>query len=187
MSAKEEIIDYATYSVEIEKWLALKGETKYMRFAGILKDCGTVIEWNTLKDTYRYDKRLLVNIFKYLSFFEEFLRAQVWNVSQVSYKKLESAFLADAIDEVITLKNKINYLGFSIDMLEKNRDIINYLRNRISHNKIVLESKKDGKMLKVLLITFKDTLPESYRKGFVSDINNCACKLNIPSCLLIEL
>ena len=187
MSANEEIIDYTTYSVEIEKWLALKGETKYMRFAGILKDCGTVIEWNTLKDTYRYDKRLLVNIFKYLSFFEEFLRAQVWNVSQVSYKKLESAYLADAIDKVITLKNKIHYLGFSIDTLAKNRDIINYLRNSISHNKIVLASNKDGKTLKDLLIAFKETLPESYQKGFASDINDCASKLNIPSCLIIEL
>lgn len=112
---------------------------------------------------------------------------EVWNVSQVSYKKLESAYLADAIDKVITLKNKIHYLGFSIDTLAKNRDIINYLRNSISHNKIVLASNKDGKTLKDLLIAFKETLPESYQKGFASDINDCASKLNIPSCLIIEL
>lgn len=69
MSAKEKIIDYTEHSAEIEKWLALKGETKYLRFAELLTKNGISVEWQTLKDTYRYDKRLLVNIFKYLSFF----------------------------------------------------------------------------------------------------------------------
>ena len=187
MSAKEEIIDYAAHSEEIEHWIALKGEIKYMRFASIVKNCGTDIQWEIWKDTYRYDKCLLINIFKYLSFFEEFLRAQVWNVSQVGYKKLESAFLCGAIDTVIENKNNIYYEGFSVDLLAKNKDIINYLRNRISHNKIILESNKDGKTLKELLIAFKETLPESYKRGFVSDINKCISKLNIPPCLVIEL
>lgn len=187
MSAKEEIIDYVAHSEEIEHWIALKGETKYMRFASIIKNCGTDIQWQILKDTYRYDKRLLINIFKYLSFFEEFLRAQIWNISQVVYKKLESAFLRDAVDAVIENKNNIHYEGFSVDLLAKNKDSINYLRNRISHNKIILESNKDGKTIKELLITFKETLPDSYKRGFVSDINKCINKLNVLPCLIIEL
>lgn len=187
MSVNDEIIDYAAHSEEIEHWIALKGETKYMRFASIIKNCGTDIQWKTLKDTYRYDKRLLINIFKYLSFFEEFLRAQIWNISQVGYKKLENAFLSEAIDAVIEHKNNIHYGGFSVDLLAKNKDSIIYLRNRVSHNKMILESSKDSKTIKDLLIAFKETLPDGYKRGFVSDINKCINKLNIPTCLVIEL
>lgn len=148
MSAKEEIIDYLVHSEEIEKWLALKGETKYLRFASILKAYDIAVEWNVLKDTYRYDKRLLVNISKYLSFFEEFLRAQIWNISPISYRKLEEASLMNIMDTVIELKDNVDYMGFSVDVLESNKNYINCLRNRVSHNKIILESVKDGKTLK---------------------------------------
>ena len=67
MSAKEIIIDYEEHSNEIEKWLALKGETKYMRFVTLLQTNNVSVEWEVLRDTYRYDKRLLVNLFKYFS------------------------------------------------------------------------------------------------------------------------
>lgn len=187
MSANKEIIDYAIYSEEIEKWLALKGETKYMRFASILNANGIVVKWNVLKDTYRYDKRLLVNIFKYLSFFEEFLRAQIWNISQISYNKLEGAFLAEIMNEVLKFQGEVYYAGFSIDTLEENRDYINYLRNRVSHNKILLESKKDSCNLQDLLVKFKLTLPTSYQMGFIKDINGCTQKLNVPNVIIIKI
>lgn len=187
MSAREEIIDYLTHSEEIEKWLALKGETKYMRFANILNANGIAVEWNVLKDTYRYDKRLLVNIFKYLSFFEEFLRAQIWNISPIRYRKLEEASLMDIINTVIELKDNVNYVGFSVGVLESNKNHINCLRNRVSHNKIILESVKNGKTLKELLIAFKETLPESYRCGFANDINNCKKNLKLTDLITIEL
>lgn len=187
MSAKEIIIDYEEHSNEIEKWLALKGETKYMRFVTLLQTNNVSVEWEVLRDTYRYDKRLLVNLFKYFSFFEEFLRAQIWNVSQTSYKKLESAYLADAIDEVINLKSQIQYNGFSVDTLITNKDLINYLRNRVSHNKIILESAKDEFMVRDLLFAFKNTLPDNYRMGFYLDINNCGHGLKLPTCLIIEI
>ena len=187
MSAKEEIIDYNLHSNEIEHWIALKGETKYLRLARLLKAKGIAIEWNILKDTYRYDKRLIVNIFKYLSFFEEFLRAQIWNVSQASYKKLENAYLTCAIDEVIKLKNQIQYNCFSVDLLSQNKDWITYLRNRVSHNKIILESKKNDRDIKGILMAFKETLPDDYQSGFAHDINKCANGLNIPPSLVIAL
>lgn len=187
MSAREEIIDYLTHGEEIEKWLALKGETKYMRFASILNANGMAVEWNVLKDTFRYDKRLLVNIFKYLSFFEEFLRAQIWNISPISYRKLEEASLMDIMNTVIGLRDSVNYIGFSVGVLESNKNYINYLRNRVSHNKIILESVKDGKTLKELLIAFKETLPESYRCGFTNDINNCKKSLQLPNSIIIEV
>jgi len=187
MSAKEVIRDYDEHFPEIEKWLALKGEIKYLRFATLLNTNKITVEWCVLRDVYRYDKRLLINLFKYLSFFEEFLRAQIWNISQTNYKKLEKACLAKVIDEVIKYKSLIKTVDFSVDTLTKNRDLINYLRNRVSHNKIILESKKNGFTIKTLLTLFKETLPESYRHGFIADVNKCTDKLKLPICLAIKL
>lgn len=187
MSAREKIIDYNENKEEIEKWLALKGETKYMRFAELLTENDIPLKWVTLKDTYRYDKRLLVNVFKYLSFFEEFLRAQIWNINKTSYKKIERSSLFEMIDEILTIKDKIDYSGFSIAALEHDRDKINCLRNRVAHNKIILESEKDGANIKDILNAFKNCLPESYQQGFASDINKCVGGLNIPSELQIYI
>lgn len=187
MSAREKIIDYNENSEEIEKWLALKGETKYLRFAELLTKNGIPVKWQTLKNTYRYDKRLLVNVFKYLSFFEEFLRAQIWNINKPSYKKVEKSFLSEVIYEILTIKDKIDFSGFSIAALEQNNDKINYLRNRVAHNKIILESEKDGANIKDILKAFKNCLPESYQEGFASDINKCVLGLNIPEELRIDI
>ena len=187
MSAKEEIIDYYEHSEEIEKWLALKGETKYLQFAKLLKKNNIPVRWVSLKDTYRYDKRLLVNIFKYLSFFEEFLRAQIWNTNKSSYRRVEEYLLRKAIKEIIFIKDKILYSEFSINALEKNSDKINYLRNRVAHNKIILESEKSGVSIKDILNAFKDCLPKSYQQNFVTDINRCWCELSVPDELKINL
>jgi len=187
MSAKEKIIDYTEHSAEIEKWLALKGEAKYLRFAELLTKNGIPVKWESLRDTYRYDKRLLINIFKYLSFFEEFLRAKIWNINKLSYKKVEKCFLSEVIDETLTIIDKIDYIGFSLGTLEQNKDKINYLRNCVAHNKIILESEKDGANIKEILSAFKICLPESYQQGFASDINNCVGGLNIPSELQIYI
>lgn len=187
MSAKEKIIDYDKHSSEIEKWLVLKGETKYLRFAELLTKNGIPIKWESLRDTYRYDKRLLINIFKYLSFFEEFLRAQIWNINKAAYKKVEKSSLSDVIDKILPIKDKIDYSGFSITALEQNKDKINCLRNRVAHNKIILESEKDCANIKAILNAFKNCLPESYQQGFASDINKCVGGLNIPSELQIYI
>lgn len=180
MSAREKIIDYNEHSEEIEKWLALKGETKYLRFAELLNENGIPVKWEILKDTYRYDKRLLVNVFKYLSFFEEFLRAQIWNINKTEYEKIEQSFLCEAIDKVLTIKDKIDYKGFSTATLEQSKDKINLLRNCVAHNKIILETEKDGAHIKDILNAFKNCLPESYQQNFVAAINNCTCGLNVP-------
>ena len=187
MQLQEKIIDYIENKEEIDKWLALKGEAKYLEFASLLELYSVPIYWNSLNNIYRYDKRLLINIFKYMSFFEEFLRAQIWNMSEIAYSNLESAYLRETIDKVIELKDKTDFREFSIDTLIKYRDSIKYLRNRISHNKIMLTSKLDDKNLEDLIIAFKITLPESYRKGFSADINDCKKGLVIPQQLAITL
>ena len=119
MSATEEIIDYKKYAEEIEKWLVLKGEIKYMHFVALLKSKAVPVLWQTLKDTYRYDKRLLVNSFKYLSFFEEYLRALLWNSKERSYKKLEDESFKNIMQKVVDIKSNLTVKDFSLSNLEK--------------------------------------------------------------------
>ncbi len=180
MQIEKVVIDYDNNAEEIKKWVALKGETKYLRFAKLLKDKGVLVKWVTLKDTYRYDKRLLVNCFKYLSFFEEFLRAQLWNISATTYQELETDYLLNIMTAVIENGDKIKHEGFSVDLLKDNKDKVNYLRRRVAHNKIMLEGDS-GYELNELLSALKAVLPENYKIGFVSDINKCVIGLNIPS------
>ena len=185
MSIAQEIIDYNVFKQDIDHWIALKGEKKYLEFISLLKENDEKVYWEIIKDTYRYDKRLLINIFKYLSFFEEFLRAQIWNISEQTYKAIEEKFLREIIQTVIELKDKIYYQEFSVKNLENSKNQINYLRNRVSHNKIILKSDFRGADLKAILISFKNALPQSYQQGFIEDINQCDRGLNIPEKLKI--
>lgn len=185
MPYKDEIIDYNLHQEEIDKWISLKGEQKYMRFVALLKQNNVDVKWNVLKDIYRYDKRLLVNLFKYLSFFEEFLRAQIWNVSRESYETLAQAYLPQIIDHLISLKKDICYKEFSINNLSTNKNYIVELRNRVSHNKIILESTNNGCDVNKMFVAFKNALPIFYRNGFAKDINACTIGLEIPKQLII--
>ena len=187
MSARKEIIDYDKYKKEIDHWIDLKGETKYLEFVNLLKENDEEVYWEKVRDTYRYDKRLLVNIFKYLSFFEEFLRAQIWNTTGENYKQWEKKCLFNIIEKVIALKNKFTYQEFSIENLENNINQINYLRNRVSHNKIILTSKYESTEIKSILINLKNTLPQSYKQGFTKGINSCALNLKVPEKLKIKI
>ena len=164
-----------------------KGEQKYLQFADILKEYGQPVTWQNISELYRYDKRLLINLFKYLSFFEEYLRAQVWNASEIEYKKLSEKCLKDAVDLVIELKDSVACEAGFMDRLVANRDYINGLRNRVSHNKIMLNYVKDGKKIGDMILLFKKTLPFDYQKGFASDINSCAKGLRISDLLIVTL
>lgn len=50
--------------------------------------------------------------------------------------------------------------GFSITALAR----INYMRNCVAHNKIILESEKDNAHIKYIFNTSKNCLPEIYRQ-----------------------
>lgn len=183
----EEIIDYQEHKQEIDRWISLKGEKKYLEFIKVLKDQGIEITWKELDDTFRYDKRLLINLFKYLSFFEDYLRAIVWNYSNKTYKKLEDSYLKDVIDEVLSIADSLDIKGFDINKLEENKHYINELRNRASHNKIIITSGIVGKDYKKMINAFKETLPVDYQTGFIKDINNCSKGLLIDNSLAIVL
>lgn len=187
MLIKDKIIDYDLHKNDAERWIGLKGEKKYLEFVKILEDRNVPVKWVLLDDLYRYDKRLLINIFKYLSFYEEFLRALIWNVSQESYNILAEDYLKNIIEEVIKNETKINYKEFNIQNLKQNKTYINYLRNRVSHNKIILTSSIENLSVKEILLAFKDCLPESYKHNFIVDINTCCSGLSIDKKLSIKI
>lgn len=187
MSIICKVLDYDLHKEEIDHWLKLKGETKYLEFVKILEKNHCKITWETLKDTYRYDKRLLVNCFKYLSFYEEFLRAQIWIISHDSYNSLAEEYLKKIIDEVIKNETSILYKEFDVQCLKENKEYINLLRNQVSHNKIILNTQRNNKDIKDILIVFRDCLPKTYQNGFVKDINNCCKGLNLSNDIIIEL
>ena len=187
MPIEEEIIDYQQHKQEIDKWILLKGEKKYLEFIKVLKDQGLDITWKKLDDTFRYDKRLLINLFKYLSFFEDYLRAIVWNYSNKTYKKIEESYLKDVIDEILSIADSLDIKGFDINKLKENKPYINELRNRVSHNKIIITSGIDGKDYKEMIKAFKETLPVDYQAGFIKEINNCSKELLIDNSLAIVL
>lgn len=187
MLIEEEIIDYQEHKQEIDKWISLKGEKKYLEFIKVLKNQGLEITWKKLDDAFRYDKRLLFNLFKYLSFFEDYLRAIVWNYSNKTYKKIEESYLKDVIDEVLSIVDSLNIKGFDINKIEENKHYINELRNRVSHNKIIINSGIDGKDYKEMINAFKETLPVDYQVGFIKEINNCSKGLLIDGSLAINL
>lgn len=187
MQIEKEIVDYQEHQEEIDKWISLKGEKKYLEFIKTLKDHNIAITWKKLDDTFRYDKRLLINLFKYLSFFEDYLRAIVWNHSSKTYKKIEQSFLSEVIEEVINLNSPLNIKGFDFNKLRVNKEYINCLRNRVSHNKIIINSEHNGKGFKDLIKIFGETLPLDYQKGFIKDINSCSKGLVLDEKLVVVL
>ena len=181
---KDRIIDYDANKEEADRWLNLKGIAKYEQFADILDENNIEITWKNIDDLVRYDKRLLINIFKYLSFCEDYLRALIWNINKASYNRLERGYLNDVIEEVLEneslLTTKIDF-----DSLKSGRDAINSLRNRVSHNKIMLNFNSNSLDLKQALIHLRNSLPKDYQNGFINDINNCVKGLNISESVRI--
>lgn len=187
MQIEKEIIDYQDHKKEIDKWVSLKGEKKYLEFIKVLKNQDLEITWKKLDDTFRYDKRLLINLFKYLSFLEDYFRAIVWNYSNKAYKKIEGSYLKEVIDEVLSITDSLDIKDFDINKLKENKLYINELRNRVSHNKIIINSGIDGKDYKEMIKAFKETLPVDYQAGFIKEINNCSKGLLIDNSLAITL
>ena len=187
MSITKEIVDYLDNKSEVDKWIRLKGEQKYLQFADILKEHEEPVTWQNISELYRYDKRLLINLFQYLSFFEEYLRALVWNASETEYKKLSERYLNDAVDLVIELKDSVDCEAGFMNNLIANRDYINGLRNRVSHNKIMLNYIKNEKTFRDMILLFKKSLPAEYQNGFAKDINSCAKGLRICDFLIVRI
>ncbi len=128
---------------------------------------------------------MLINCFKYFSFFEEYLRAILLNNLKFKYKELEKDYFKDLIDKISKNQSKIILNKYDVSKLIDNKAQINYLRNRVCHNKIMLNSKYENESITELLILLKEVLPLDYQKGFRKDINDCAENLGLSDSLQI--
>lgn len=168
MSRTEFIIDYEENKSDIEYWFSIKCEQRYREYAKFLPNYkGT---WAQISGLYRYDKRLAFNLFKYLSFLEESLRAEIVRNAddkEKSYEIWQKKYLSDFYRE---------FDGEKRTNLEK----IVGLRNRICHENILLDADLQENIEALCML-----LPENYKTGFKKDINGCKAGLDISASIAL--
>ncbi|MDR1748870.1 MAG: hypothetical protein LBR47_07405 [Spirochaetaceae bacterium] len=177
MNIRAEIVDYEQDKDEIEKWLRVKGEDKYFRFLTIVKNEGMTALWKNISDLYRYDKRILINCFRYFSFLEEFLRAVILNNDKRhTYEKLneERTCFFDILNIISQLPIEILSTYFNTSDIKNKLISVQLLRNKIAHNHIIIQSE-----YKKYISDFYYVLPSDYHENFKECIIQCANDLNI--------
>lgn len=175
MGIRDEISDYEENKTDIEKWLHVKGEEKYTAFLNMLKDKGIRTTWANVSGLYRYDKRLLINNFKYLSFFEEYCRARLIREGRLPYDKVQPLTFGRLIDKMI--ESGISGDVFGITEPGRELENVRALRNWVSHNRIMLEMGNCGYPAAVQ--SLHNLLPEDYREGYTKDLKGCSKKIDV--------
>ena len=166
---RDKISDYEENRDEIEKWLSVKGEGKYSVFLNILENKKIKTTWDNVSGLYRYDKRLQINNFKYLSFFEEYCRAWLIREHEASYDDIEKLPLGGLIGEMTKFGNLSAVFGFENPDIDL--DNVRLLRNTVSHNRIMLMMENCD--YETAVQSLYNLLPETHRKGYVKDLENC--------------
>ncbi|MDR0850758.1 MAG: hypothetical protein LBN07_04785 [Christensenellaceae bacterium] len=173
---KDKIIDYEQNKEEIEKWLYVKGEEKYNEYFIILEKYNIKTTWESLSQLYRYDKRLIFNLFKYFSMFEEYLRAIILRHNkQTDYEVLNRQLFS-----VIIKRNKdVLEKYFNYEQLEQ----LIELRNAVAHTIIIV----DNDLLTGKISLLKNLLPQAYKENFSNNINESVKGLEISDNLSIKI
>ena len=175
LTGKEFVSDYESNREDIEKWFSIKCPEKYQRFAELLESKGLETTWRNIVDLYRYDKRLIFNVFKYVSFLEEYLRAIVVrnDDSKDAYDRWQEETMGPLGKKIIELHRE-RKSGIDNDSLEEDVNNVRKLRNIVSHNKILIEEP---------YVEYLDSLirmlPEQYRNGCYNDLAECRMGLKI--------
>ena len=173
---KEFISDYEENKDDIEHWFSIKCEQKYRRFAELLKENGEETTWANVRDLYRYNKRLIFNCFRYISFLEEYFRSITVRYSddrEKAYDEWQEKNLYPLIESIIDLNNK-GLFDYDSSWLKNNLSSVRKLRNCISHNRILLETDYKSE-----IIALRNLLPERYARGFEKDIRGCTKDLSL--------
>ncbi len=171
MLLETSIIDYIENEEDIKHWLKLKGEYRYKEIIKWMKTNNIECTWENVTNYMKYDKRLLINSFKYIVFLEELMKSEIFrkhnNNEIIGYE------FNKTITNYLSIDDLTGYDNMNITILKNEQKCINSFRNAVVHNKILLDRKFNGKTLEDTLNTFKEVLPNSYRTGFVKDINSC--------------
>lgn len=187
MCLKNLLLDYNENSEEISKWVSLKGEIKYKEYAHFLVKNNISLTWKNLDDLFRYDKRLLSNLFTYMSTFEEFLRAKIWENTHKQFDELNDDYIGSEIKQVYKIYSNKECKEADIEFINNNYDCLRELRNAISHNKILINRKFSNMSLEETINVFCKCLPYVYQKGFTSSIKKCSNKLNLDEKIIIKI
>lgn len=174
MLLEKEIIDYENNKNDIIHWTTLKGEHRYLMIIDFLKSKNIECTWSNVTYYIKYDKRLLINSFKYIVFLEELYKSFIMNNKKIKISELNKYGFRKSLDEYLSLDNNAKYDGIDLELLKKEKESIINFRNKVVHNKVLLNIKFDNKNLVCILQIFVKILPESYRDGFKKDINSSA-------------
>ena len=178
LTGKEFVSDYGSNKEDIEKWFSIKCPEKYRRFAELLESKGLETSWKNIVDLYRYDKRLIFNVFRYVSFLEEYLRAIVVrnDEREDAYDQWQMTKMKQLEDRIIELHRE-GKSGIDNDSLDEDIDNVRELRNIISHNRILVESP-----YREYLNSLIKMLPMEYREGCRGELIGCKDDLQIDNC-----
>lgn len=174
MSLKEKITDFDENEQEINHWVNLKGEYRYLAIINFIKSKNIDCTWKNITYYIKYDKRILVNSFKYIVFLEELYKSFVKKYKPIKQSILVRYEFGRALEEYLSLGDSSNYDDIDLNILNAEKETITQFRNSVVHNKILLNHKYNGKTLKEVLNIFVKILPKSYRGGFVKDMNGCS-------------
>lgn len=172
MHLEDKIIDYQENKKDIEHWVCLKGEYRYHFIIDFLTSKNIECTWKNITYYTKYDKRILINSFKYIVFLEEMYKSFVSRnnpnekVGGMNFQMVYHRFLC--------LGNEAKYDDVDLEAMKTYKKAINVFRNNVVHNKVLLNQKYNGLSLEEVLKVFSRILPCSYRSGFVKDINSCS-------------
>lgn len=168
------IVDYKQHEKEILHWVNLKGEYRYQAIIDFLKEKDIICSWNNVTYYIKYDKRILINSFKYIVFLEELYKSFIKQNKDVKQSTLLNYEFRKALDEYLSIGNKANYDDINLELLIDEKETINLFRNKVVHNKMLLNNSYNGRTLEEVLNIFVKILPKSYRRGYIKDMNSCS-------------
>lgn len=186
---EDEILDYEKNKQDIMHWTTLKGEFRYQDIIIFLKEKKIECSWRNVTNYIKYDKRILINSFKYIVFLEELFKSFINKYKKIKKSELLMLGFSKTLDEYLTINtNDVKYDDINLELLSSEKITIIEFRNSVAHNKILLNHLYNKKTLEEVLNIFVKILPKSYRIGYVNDINNCSKDLTDSSwCIKIML
>lgn len=184
MSLESKIIDYKDNEEDIKHWILLKGEFRYEVIIDILINNKIPTTWENVTKCVKYDKRLLINIFKYIVFLEEYFKSMIFKYKTIEKERLLKYEFSTTLNEFIKLDNAEIYDDMNYGLLKSEKDQIIDFRNSVVHNKILIGQSFKGYSLNRMIDIYTQILPKSYRDGFISDIKKCDKDLNVAKIVL---
>lgn len=191
MALKDLIADYDENEQDIIKWTTLKESYRYIKMIKFMKKNKLSLDWQNVTNYMKYDKRILYNSFKYIVVLEELFKSLIAKNSTYKEEELLTMDFKAALSKLLSLNKIIEFDGINFDIMKKEQGAINSFRNAVAHNKMLLERKYigseefkkniPGKNLQEILEIYKQIIPESYRKGFISDMYKSSINLYIEN------